>query len=226
MGTWKPHIPNLELLEAKALMSAGASTSPPAGVRSEPGIVMPPLSFHDDVSEPSSAHVKRVEVRGQVTGIYTSTQGAPGTGMPFRVNASGTITPIGPAVVTGSFDAAAGTLTISGPEGKLYLVLTATSPVSDGISTSQAGSINPGGPMIPESTGTSQSTIGQPIILVNSFRFEITSGAGQYAHDRGRGTVQIETTPVLWPPAALGIYSSSLATDAPTGRTTLTFARA
>ena len=146
--------------------------------------------------------------------------------MPFHVNASGTLTPIGQAVVTGLFDAAAGTLKIAGPEGKLFLVLTASPPVSDGLSTGQAGSINPGGPMIPASTGTSQSTIGGPIILINSFRFKIKSGTGQYSHDRGTGTVQIETTPVVSTPTGPGIYSSSLATEAPTGRATLIFARA
>ena len=53
MGTRKPHIPHVESLELKTLMSTGASTAPAAGVGLEVGVVMRPLSYHDDVSNPS-----------------------------------------------------------------------------------------------------------------------------------------------------------------------------
>jgi hypothetical protein len=135
------------------------------------------------------------------------------------------------AVVTGSFhtpgfiagQVATGTLTIVGPKGKLHLELTKSDPVPLEVSTDQAHPINPGGPMIPASKGTSETIVTDPIILVNTFQFKIVSGTGQYAHDRGTGTVQIETTPGLLPPTGPGIYASSLATTAGVGRTILNF---
>ena len=93
---------------------------------------------------------------GQVTGFYTFDTGHSRHRNAVPGERKRYITPIGQAVVTGLFDAATGTLKIAGPEGKLFLVLTASPPVSDGLPTGQAGSINPGGPMIPASTGTSR----------------------------------------------------------------------
>ena len=48
--------------------------------------------------------------------------------------------------------------------------------------------------MIASSNGTSEAT-GESTITVNTFRFQIYSGTGQYARDRGTGMVQIEITP-------------------------------
>jgi hypothetical protein len=231
MSALKPLLPRLESLETKTVMSAGASTAPAAAMDLGHGTVRPPLSSHGKVTDLAAMMAEKVELNGQAKGFYTSRFGPPDTGTQFRVNAIGLLTPIGSAVITGSFrtvgsidgDVATCTLTIAGPDGKLHLILTEAGAVSEGISTGTSDPINPGGPMIPASPQTSGVTTGEPIILVNTFRFVIKSGTGQYAHDRGNGTVQIETTPALSIPTGPGIYSSSLASQAGTGRTILTF---
>jgi hypothetical protein len=95
-----------------------------------------------------------------------------------------------------------------------------------GASTYQADPINPGGPMITASIGASESAVGAPIIIVNTFQFKIVSGTGPYAHYRGTGKVQIETTPGFSTPPGTGIYASSLASTAGSGRTILNFTSA
>jgi hypothetical protein len=235
MSARKPLLPRLESLEAKTAMSAGASTAPAAIVSAAmglaPGTVRPPLSSHGKVTDLAAMMAEKVELSGHAKGFYTSRLGPPDTGTQFRVNAIGLLTPIGSAVIAGSFHTvgfidggvATGTLTVTGPKGKLHLILTEAGAVGEGISTDTSDPINPGGPMIPASPRTSGATTGEPIILVNTFRFVIKSGTGQYTHDRGNGTVQIETTPALSIPTGPGIYSSSLAIQAGTGRTILTF---
>jgi hypothetical protein len=74
--------------------------------------------------------------------------------------------------------------------------------------------VNPGGPMIPK---------GSPPVYY--FTFTITRGTGQYAQDRGTGSVEIATTPGLAGLPGTGIYisSSTAPSDQGLGQTTLTF---
>ncbi len=225
MNRRKPRHLRVESLETRAVMSAGTPPATAMVGSLEPGPVKHAGLAHDDAASQASTRVRKVELIGQATGFYTSTPGASNTGTAFHVNASGPITPIGPEVVIGSFDTAKCALTITGPAGELRLVLKETSPFRANTPTGQTGTVNPGGPMIPASKLTSDSSVGDPIILVNTFRYEIKSGTGQYALDRGTGRVQIQTTPGLTTPTGPGIYASSMASETPTGRTILTFTR-
>jgi hypothetical protein len=227
----KPLLPRLESLEIKTVMSAGVSSVHPAVVGLDPGPEKPRLLSLDDATDLASARAQKLELSGQTQGFYTSRFGPPDKADRFHLNSSGAITPIGAAVVTGTFETfrqsqgggAAGTLTIVGPKGKLYLNLTESSAATETLSTDQSNAINPGGPMIADAKASSGSTVGDPIILVNNFQFEIVRGAGEYSHARGTGTLQIETTPGLSTPTGPGTYSSSLATTAGLGRAILTF---
>jgi hypothetical protein len=228
MSPHTPLRPHVESLETKKVMSAGASTQPvvAAGLASRPG-----LSSHAQTSDLASTRAQKIDLSGQVNGTYTSRKGASDTASRYDVNASGTITPAGSVVVTGSFrtggsthdEHLAGTLTIVGPQGNLYLKLVERGHGAQNTSTGQTGAINPGGPMIGGSTGTTNSITAGPIILLNSFRFEISRGTGTYAQERSTGTVTIETTPGLSVPTGPGIYASALASQAGVGRTIITF---
>jgi hypothetical protein len=234
--SFRKHLrPRLESLEKKTVLSAGASAAPTAvgaaALRLEPGPAGPQLSSTDAATALTSAQTRMVELSGQASGTYTSRQGTSDTWSLFHVHASGAISPIGSAEVTGSFrtlgredgSVPKGTLTILVPNGSLHLDLTDTGAEPSGITIDQIDSINPGGPMIPASNGTNESTASGTAIIVHTFEFKIISGTGQYAHDRGTGTVQIETTPGLVPPTAPGPYASSLASTASIGRTILNF---
>jgi hypothetical protein len=228
-----PFLPRLESLETKTVMSTGTLTSPAAVPRLEPRPVTPSLPSHEDAALRASTNVRKVDLIGQANGFFTSRDGPPDTGTRFRLNANGTIAPIGAAFVTGSFHTlgftnggvATGTLTIAGKEGKFHLELREKSPASGVRSPERADATNPRGSTTTGTTGTNEAT-SEPAILVNTFRFEITSGTGQYVHDRGTCTVRIETRPSLLTSTGPGTYSSSLASTAETGRTILTFTRA
>jgi hypothetical protein len=234
--SFRKHLrPRLESLEKKTVLSAGASAAPTAvgaaAERLDPGPAGPQLSSADTAAALTSALTQKVELIGQASGTYTSRQGTSDTWSLFHVHASGAITPIGSAVVTGSFRTLGrengivpkGTLTILGPNGSLHLDLTDTGAIRSGITNDQVDDINPGGPMIPAANATNESTASGTAIIVNTFEFKIISGTGHYAHDRGTGTVQIETTPGLVPPTGPGPYASSLASTASVGRTILNF---
>ena len=223
--------PRLESLEKKTVLSAGAPAAPAAAESLEPGHARPQLSPVDTGTAPSSTQIQKVVLSGQASGTYTSRQGTSDTGSLFHVCASGAITPIGTAVVTGSFrmrgleigSVSRGALTISGPNGTLHLELTDAGADPSGTSIGQVDRINPGGPMIPASNGTNESTASGTVIIVHTFEFKIISSTGQYAYDRGTGTVQIQTTPELLNPTGPGPYASSLASTAGLGRTILNF---
>jgi hypothetical protein len=159
----------------------------------------------------TSSHINTVNLAGQAAGHYNSTQNPPDTGTKYKLNAIGTITPIGEAVVTGSFQTpgfikggqAKGTLTVVGTQGTLTLKLTA------------AGPIPPGSASAPASMG--------PIVLQNNFTYQITRGTGIYSHAHGSGTVDIMTTPSLTGPIGPGVFGAASATRTGVGRTTLTF---
>jgi hypothetical protein len=230
--SFRKHLrPRLESLEKKTVLSAGASAAPAAAEKLEPGSAGAQVSPVDTATAPSSTQIQKVELSGQATGTYTSRQGTRDTGSLFHVRASGAITPIGSAVVTGSFrtrglesgGVSRGTLTISGPSGTLHLDLTDAGAEPTGISISQIDRINPGGPMIPASNSGNESTVSGTVIIVHTFEFKIVSGTSQYAHDRETGTVQIQTTPEILNPTGPGPYASSLASTAGLGRTILNF---
>jgi hypothetical protein len=230
--------PRLDSLEKRTVLSAGASAASAAVIAAakalEPGPSEPQLSSVGNATALTSTQIQTVELIGHANGTYTSRQANPDTGTQFSLHATGALTPIGSAVVTGSFHTpgfisggvATGTLTIVGPKGTLHLDLTDSGLSAAGISADQADPVNPGGPMIRGSNGGSGSTFGGPIILVNTFQFRIISGTGQYAHDRGTGKVQIQTTPGLLTPTGPGIYASSLVSTAGVGRTILHFTQA
>jgi hypothetical protein len=226
--------PRIESLETKTVMSAGVSTSLAAALaaKREPGPVVPTASSPTGATDVVSAQTKTVNLSGQVAGTYTTTQGPPDTGTQYRIKASGSITPIGLATVSGSFrtlgfingGVETGTLTIVGPHGKLTLKLTKTiNPAAAGASRDYGSTINPGGPMIPSSTPATRLTVNPPIILIYAFDYHIIRGTGQYSHLKGAGIVHVETTPGLSSPIGPGIYNSAALNLAGTGRVTLTF---
>jgi hypothetical protein len=160
----------------------------------------------------TTAQASTIDLAGKAKGLYTSTQGVPDTGTHYQLTASGTITPIGSAVVSGSFQTpgfirggvATGTLTLAGKRGTLTLKLTEAGPIPSG----NAATATP-------SNG--------PIILLNNFAYQITGGTGQYAHAQGSGTVAITATPGLSHPTGPGVYNAASLIQAGFGRTTLTF---
>ncbi len=174
-------------------MSAGVSTAPVAAAVAHHG----QPAVHPDAS---------IALTRKADGTYTSTQGPPDTGTRYKLNAAGTITPIGSAVVTGSFHTpgfiqtgeATGKLKIVGSHGTLTLKLREPGPITAGLPSASGG----------------------PIILVNDFTYSVVKGTGQYAKDHGTGTVEITTTPGLTSPTGPGIYMTS---ETGIGRTTLTF---
>jgi hypothetical protein len=221
MGFRRVLRPTLELLESKTVMSAGVAAGAGAAALS--------------LDTPAAAKLARpveqtVSLTGSTDGDYTSTLSKHSMGTKVQLSASGTITPIGSAVVNGWFHTPgsnggqdSGSLTIVGSRGTLKLKLTperwsfsarADDSVNPGGPIRGLSTVNPGGPMIPK---------GSPIVYY--FTFTITRGTAQYAHDRGMGTVEIPTTTGLTGLPGPGIYSSSSTapSDHGSGQTTLTF---
>jgi hypothetical protein len=213
--------PRLELLESKTLMSAGVAAGAGAAALS--------------LDTPAAAKLARpveqtVSVTGSADGDYTSTLSKHSMGIKYHLSASGTITPIGSAVVNGWLHTPgskggqdSGSLTFVGSRGTLKLKLT---PERWSFSARAADSVNPGGPI----RGLSTVNPGGPMIPkgsppVNYFTFTITGGTGQYAQDRGTGSVEFTTTPGLTGLPGPGISSSSSTapSDHGSGQTTLTF---
>jgi hypothetical protein len=228
MSVRKPSHPRLESLEERTMLSSGASA---AVEGAKLGLTATRLTSVASSGQLTSAKTQTVDLEGQARGDYTARQVNPLTGAQFRLNARGGITPIGPAFITGSFHTtgiivygvATGTLTIAGPKGTLYLDLTAAQPSSAEASTEEAGAVNPGGPMIPASETATESTVGATAIIVHTFQFQIVSGTGDYTHDRGTGTVLIETTPGYPTAPGPGPYAASLARNSPFGTMELSF---
>jgi hypothetical protein len=221
MGFRKALRPRFELLESKTVMSAGVAAGAGAAALS--------------LDTPATAKLARpveqtVSLTGSADGDYTSTLNKHSTGIKYHLSASGAITPIGSAVVNGWFHTPgskggqdSGSLTIVGSRGTLKLKLT---PENWSFSARADDSVNPGGPI----RGLSTVTPGGPMIPkgsppVDYFTFTITRGTGQYAQDRGTGSVEIATTPGLAGLPGTGIYSSSSTapSDQGLGQTTLTF---
>jgi hypothetical protein len=219
MGFRKALRPRLEFLESKTVMSAGVGAGAAA------------LSL----DTPAAAKLARpieptTSLTGSADGDYTSTLSKHSTGIRYHLSASGSITPIGSAVINGWFHTPgsrggqdSGSLTIVTSGGTLELKLTpekwsfsarADDSVNPGGPIRGLSTVNPGGPMIPK---------GAPI--VDYFTFTITRGTGQYAHDRGTGTVEIAVTPGLsgLPGSGIDSSSSTASSDHGLGQTTLTF---
>jgi hypothetical protein len=197
MGFRNARRPRLELLEPKTVMSAGVAAG--AGA-----VALAPEA-------PAAAKLARpaeqvVSLTGQADGDYTSTQNKDNTGIKYQLSgASGAITPIGSAVVKGWFHTPPEIYTFSARADKS---VNPAGPVR-GPST-----VNSGSPMIPK---------GSPI--VDYFTFTITRGTGQYAQDRGTGTVEVAINPRLTGQLVSGIdtSSSTAPSDHGSGQTTLTF---
>jgi hypothetical protein len=215
-------------LEPKTVMSAGLSTAPIAAAATHDGRVAAKPAVLVETHRNAS-----VTLTGEADGTYTSTLGPPDTGTPYKLNASGTITPVGSAVITGSFHTpgfirggkVTGRLKIVGSHGTLTLKLTDPGPIERGASNAVDNPINPGGPIrgLRPASGGSPSAAGIPIILVHDFTYTVVKGTGQYAKDHGTGTVMITTTPGLTSPPGPGIYSSPMTTEPGIGRVTVTF---
>jgi hypothetical protein len=213
-------------LESKALMSTGVARAPLAATAMAHHLTAatdPP----DLVTDAATTRIRQVALTGEADGYYTSAQGTPDTVTEYLVNATGTITGVGAAMISGSFHApwlihgrpSSGTLTIAGSPGTLTLRLTATGAGIADVSTSGGNRIRPGGA---GSRGSTSISAG-PIILLNDFNYTLTRGTGQFAHARGSGTVLITTTPGLTGPSGPGIYNSAAMPVTGIGRTTLTF---
>jgi hypothetical protein len=226
MNLRKPFRPRLEPLESKMVMSVGATSVPVAAsdTAGHPGPVAgsharaevhgsvpgshPASPSHGHSGRPvSSERIKTVALTGVARGDYTSTQSPPDTGTHYDLTAAGRVTPIGRAMVSGSFQTpgfirggqASGTLTIAAAHGTLTLNLTAPGPIRAAASTA-AG----------------------PMILVNDFTYTITKGTGRYAHAKGLGTVEITTTPGFTVPTQPGIYAAPPSRTG-SGQATVTF---
>jgi hypothetical protein len=212
----------LELLESKAVMSGGVAAGAGAAALSldTPAAAKPARPVEETVS-----------LTGSANGDYTSILSKHGMGIKYHLSgASGTITLIGSAVVKGSFHTPgstggqdSGSLTIVGSRGTLKLKLT---PEIWSFSARADDSVNPGGPI----RGLSTVNSGGPMIpkgapIVNYFTFTITRGTGQFAQDRGTGSVQIAFNPGLTGQPGPGVYSSSstASSDHGSGQATLTF---
>jgi hypothetical protein len=173
-------------LESRTVMSAGVTTAHVAHAIAHHG--------HAAVGQASDT---TVSLTGVADGYYTSTEKSPHDVTKYNLTASGTISPIGASVVTGSFKTSetaskeTGRLTIVGPLGDLKLKLREPGPIVAGASNAADSSTNPGVTVKKASTSASAG----PIILVNNFTYTIVRGTGQYAHDHGSGTVVITTTP-------------------------------
>ena len=94
MGFRKALRPRLELLESKTVMSAGVAAGAGAAAWS--------------LDRPAAAKLARpaeqlVSLTGSVDGNYTSTLSKHNMGIKYDLSASGTLTPIGSAVVNGWF---------------------------------------------------------------------------------------------------------------------------
>jgi hypothetical protein len=222
LGLW------LEALETKALMSAGASNRPATVIVGEHERSTPRLSSQNRTTDPASTQLKTIALGGLIQGSYASRQNVTDNGTRFHLSAQGTITPIGLAVVIGSFHTpgfvdgvANGSLTMITPEGSLHLHLRGQRPVAQGIAGRKVDVVNPGGPLLPPPPETTAPTIADPVLLVTTFRYEIAGGTGKYSHDRGTGTVQIATDVGLFPP---GINPLSIPTES--GSATVSFAPA
>jgi hypothetical protein len=202
------------------MMSAGLTTPPVAAAAvAHHGRVAP------DPADP--ARIRRVSLAGVADGSYQTSQGPPDTGAQYRLTATGTIRPLGAAVVSGTFDTpgfihggqVTGTLKIAGSSGTLTLRLVEASPKVEDVSKVDGHGINTGGPGGRGSTSVSSG----PIILVNDFEYTIIRGTGRYAHTRGSGVVEITTTPGFTGPTGPGIYNTPALPVTGSGRTTLTF---
>ena len=143
MSTRKTLLPRFESLESTTVMSAEASIAEAAVGHLKPGPVKPPCPSPDSADDQVPTQTRKVEISGQAKGFFTSREGPPGAVTRFQVNANGTISPFGAAYVTGSLHTlgsrnggvATGTLTITGKQGKLNLVLTGPGQAFDGTSS-------------------------------------------------------------------------------------------
>jgi hypothetical protein len=229
MGAPKSLRPRAECLESRIVMSAGGTTAAAMGHArvAAPTAEIAETAVNGNGAEGSGALNRRshtnLNLSGAADGEYTSTYRKSAT--KYHLSAAGTISPVGSVGVRGSFHAGSksgqnsGSLTIVGVQGTLTLQLRAErSPIAS-ESNGPGDTINQGMPTV----ARSPSTVGDPIILVNDFAFTITGGTGKYANDRGAGSVEITTAPGLTSPSGPGIYSSTAATDAGVGQTTITF---
>ena len=213
MGTRKSLRPRLETLEVKTLLSAVVSTGPAAAlvhVAARPAMIAE-TAHHGAPTEGHASHVAArshasIALSGSADGFYTSNQRLPDTGTKYHLTTAGKVTPVGEAIVKGSFQTpgfilgglASGTLRIVGSHGTLKLSLRSPGPIRPSASVS-----------------------GGPVSLVNDFTYTIVKGTGAYAGDHGTGTVEITTTPGVAAPPGTGIYASPALTGF--GRATVTF---
>jgi hypothetical protein len=223
--------PGLEYLETKLAMSTGGATAAGAAMHVTSDHSQAALVSRSTIDSAARimAQKKKLALSGDVTGTYTSKEANPDTGTEYKITAHGVVTPVGAAVVTGSFHTLGfilngietGKLTLKGSKGKVYLQLTESIvPIAAKSSDPLPGGVNPGGPMIPASTPSLES---EPIVLVYTFNYRITGGTGRYAHDKGTGVVHVTTTPNLITPKGPGIYSTAMLGFTGSGRISLDF---
>jgi hypothetical protein len=226
--------PQVKLLESRIMMSATVLTSLLAtpGLPQRDAFSAPALDS-TGLDRPRKVNQSAV-LTGQATGSYVSRQGPPDTGTRFHIQASGTITPVGSAVVTGWFSAlgpinnsvGTGHMTIVGPHGKLRLKLTEPGVVTVGVQADDPRVVDPSGRLIEASAAATGSADRETTTVMYRFPFRIIRGIGAFLHDRGTGTVVILNTPALRGPVGPKTHSSSLASTAGLGRTVLTFSHA
>jgi hypothetical protein len=211
MGTRKPLRPRLEILEMKTVLSAGVSTAPAAALAhftARPMAIVETEHHGTPTESRASLLAARsdagIALNGSADGDYTSKQRGSHAATEYRLTTAGTITPVGQAVVTGSFRTppsvrggeTLGTLKIVGSSGTLNLTLKVPPPIP---------------------------VTGGPVILANDFTYTIKKGTRAYAGDYGTGMVEFTTTPGIATPPGTGIDASRAVTESGFGRVTLTF---
>jgi hypothetical protein len=215
MGARKPLRPRLENLEMRTVLSAVVSTASAAALAhlaAQRAAIAQTAHFGAPAENRASLVAARsgasLALNGSADGDYTSRQHGSNAATKYHLTAAGTITPVGQAVVTGSFRAptsmrggeTVGTLKIITASGRLTLTLTVPRPIP-----------------------ASAAVTAGPIILVNDFSFTVKKGTGAYAGDHATGTVEITTTPGFTTPTGPGIYASRAVAASGVGRTTITF---
>jgi hypothetical protein len=211
----KPVRLSLEALEMRTMLSAGVSSAPAAAqahVAAQRAAIVEAAHYGAPAESRASLIAARsgasLALSGSADGDYTSRQHGSSATTKYNLTAAGTITPVGQAVLTGSFKAptsmrggeTAGTLKLVGFSGGLTLTLKVPRPIHASAAVTEG-----------------------PIILVNDFAFTVTKGTGAYAGDHGTGTVEITTTPGFATPTGPGIYASRAVAASGVGRTTITF---
>ena len=154
--------PRLESLESMTLLSGVAAAAMS-------------LPIHAEVATAATTTGKNLTLNGTDSGVFLSHTSSTHTA--YAIEAAGTLTPVGKAVITGTLDVATG-ISSGPPSGTLHLI------TRKGTLTLQV----PRSVAIPAGLPTATS----PNEIVDTYL--ITKGTGVYKHDTGSGAVEFTFT--------------------------------